>query len=239
MINKINKKNRILPLVCRVMFLVFLFFLSLSLSSAQEQKVDIVLEIKTDEIQDACVVGDSFHYKINLTNTGTEIINDTFRISVFNPSRNLIESRKYTIVIEPNNSKLIVAEGGKKNETAVFPFDTRGDYKIEVSATKLIDFYRWVKEGRYVRQTKKLNYFFDVMPRWEYNSWKSSEEANQKSMIANQKSIEANQKLLDLTIDLKNATESMETATWIMVTVAVITLSVAVITLFVTLRSRK
>ncbi|MHA1829292.1 MAG: hypothetical protein ACTSX6_11685 [Candidatus Heimdallarchaeaceae archaeon] len=206
---------------------IVVFFLSSSLVFA-EQKLDVHLKIITYEIQDAYVVGDSFYYIINFTNTGNETINDTFTISIFNPSRNLIDSpRKYKIFVKQNKSELIIAKGGKENETAAFPFDTSGDYKLELNATKLIDFYRWIqiREGnflykRYIRQNKNFNYFFDVMPHWQYNLWKSSEEANQKV-------IEANQKLLNLTVDLNNATQSMKTASWIMVIVAGITLFIA------------
>ena len=219
----------------KVLFLILGFlFLFVPFSFAQEQKVDVNLEISPHEIQDAYVVGDRFYYEINFTNTGIEIINDTFTISVFNPSRSLIDFPKtHEILIEPNSSMLISAKGARENETAIFPFDTSGDYKIEIKSTKPIDFYRWFiveEDKRYIRQNKKFNYFFDVMPRWQYNLWKDTEEANQKI-------IEANQKLLDLTIDLKEATNSMETATWIMVLVAFFTSLIAYKTYKISKRS--
>jgi hypothetical protein len=221
----------------KVLFLILGFlFLFVPFSFAQEQKVDVNLEISPQEIRDAYVVGDCFYYKINFTNTGIEIINDTFTISVFNPSRSLIDiPRTYNISIEPNSSRWIIAKGDGENETAIFPFDTRGDYKIEIKSTKPIDFYRWFiveEDKKYIRQNKKFNYFFDAMPRWQYNLWKDTEEANQKI-------IEANQKLLDLTIDLNKATKSMERATWIMVIVAFFTLCVAIISGYVAYKAYK
>ena len=147
----------------KVLFLILGFlFLFIPFSFAQEQKVDVNLEISPQEILDAYVVGDRFFYKINFTNTGIEIINDTFTISVFNPSRSLIDiPRTYEILIEPNSSRLIIAKGDGENETAIFPFDTRGDYKIEIKSTKPIDFYRWFiveEDKRYIRQNDKSEY---------------------------------------------------------------------------------
>ena len=173
----------------KVLFLILGFlFLFIPFSFAQEQKVDVNLEISPQEIQDAYVVGDYFYYEINFTNTGIEIINDTFTISVFNPSRSLIDFPKtHVILIEPNSSMLISAKGARENESAIFPFDTSGDYKIEIKSTKPIDFYRWFiveEDKRYIRQNKKFEYFFDVMPRWRYNLWKDTEEANQKLVMS-------------------------------------------------------
>ena len=118
--------------------IVAIFLQFVTFACAQEQKVDIELDVISYEINDAHVVGDFFYYKINITNIGTEIINDTFTISVFNPSGNLLDSRNYTVLIEPNGSREITAEGGKKNETAIFPFDTAKNYKIEINSKKPI-----------------------------------------------------------------------------------------------------
>ena len=146
----------------KVSFVIVCFLLlSIQITSAQVQKLDVNVEIVTYEIKDAYVVGDSFYYNITFTNRGSEPINDTFTISISNPSRILIDRpRNYEIHLKPNESRVITAEGGKENETAVFPFDTSGDYKIEIKSTKPIDFYRWIttKEGTFfIRQNKNFH----------------------------------------------------------------------------------
>lgn len=216
------------------MKLKYLFLLIVGLlfctavATADEQKVNVNMKIITYEIENVNVVGDSFYYKINFTNIGNWTVSDNITISVFNPSRNLLAPPEtYEIVLKPSDSKAVIAKGGKENETAIFPFDTSGDYKIEINSTMGIDFYRWlvINKGNriytsYIRQNKNFNYFFDVMPRWQYNISESTEEANRKV-------IEANQKLLDLTININNATQSMKTATWVMLGVAIISLIIA------------
>jgi len=200
----------------RYLVLIVVFFSPfVTFTCAQEQKIDVELDIFTYEINDAYVVGDFFYYEINFTNTGTEIIDDTFTISVFDPSGNIMDiPMNYEILIEPNGSYEITAKGGKENETAIFPFDTAGDYKIEINSTKSIDFYRWIfYNTTYIRQNKNFKYFFDVMPQWQYMLWKNTE-------LANQKTIEANQRLINLSSDLN-------TATWIIVTASVLMVVIA------------
>lgn len=197
-----------------LVLIVAIFLQFVTFACAQEQKVDIKLDVISPEINDAHVVGEFFYYTINITNRGTGIINDTFTISVFNPSGNLLDSRNYTVLIEPNGSHNITAKGGKENETAIFPFDTAGDYKIEINSTKPIDFYQWVSDHtRYIRQPKNFKYFFDVMPRWQYDLSISSELANQK--------------IITLTTELNTATQSMLSATEKMVIIAICTSIIA------------
>jgi hypothetical protein len=226
----------------KVLFLILGFLLLfLPFSSAQEQKIDVNIDIITYEIKDVYVVGDFFYYKINLTNTGIGIINDTVTISVVNPSGVLIGfPQTEKLFMEPHSSILIIAKGGKGNETAAFPFDVQGDYKIEINSTQPIDFNR-TDERFYIRQNQHFNYSFDVMPRWQHTLWKNTEEASQKIIEANQKLLNLTGGLVNLTGDLvnltkdlseatirmENATKSVERASWIMAFVAVITLIIA------------
>lgn len=199
-------------------------------STYAEQRIDVDIQIKPYEIQDAFVVGDFFYYRINLTNTDSEVINTTFNISLFSPSRALIEaSRFYPENIEPNNSIIIEAKGGKSNETALFPFDFEGDYMITLSANMPLDLYRQIEiktdktiTHRYTRQNIIFKYYFDVMPRWQYTLWKNTETANNKVF-------EANEKLLSLTIDLKDLTADLKKLTWYMLSIAFFALWIALV----------
>ncbi|ODS39841.1 hypothetical protein BEH94_02900 [Candidatus Altiarchaeales archaeon WOR_SM1_SCG] len=224
------------------LFLITMFLLLFAnICFAQEQKVDVDITIVSHEIKDAYVVGDSFWYKVEFTNIGIGIINDNFNISVFNPSGNLIDSRNYDILLEPNESKTINSTGGKKGEVAAFPFDTNGDYKMEIKSKKLIDFYRWfdVKTGKstyrsYNRQPMTFKYYFDVMPRWQYDLWKDTKEINKEMLDATEEMNDATKKSLKLTEELdkvtkevNDATKNIEYATYAMLVVAFVTLFVS------------
>lgn len=190
------------------LFILMFATMLIPLALAQEQKIDVELNISTYEINDSFVVGDYFYYNITFNNTGTQRINDTFSVSIVNPSGNLIDSiRHYDLLIEPNARISIIANGSKENETAILPFDISGDYRMEISATKPVDFYRWVVVGKddsriflkYLRQNKNFTYFFDVMPRWQYNLRKQSERVNHE--------------LLRLITEMNNATQNTNNAT--------------------------
>jgi hypothetical protein len=206
---------------------ILLMLLILPLALA-EKKVDVEVNILTYEIKDYFVVGDSFYYNITLTNSGDEIINNTFEVSIYDSSKNQLNNpTKYDINLNLNESTDLLAKGGKENETAIFPFETSGNYRLDISATTPLDFYRWIeiKEDsylirRYIRQNKDFVYIFDVMPRWQYNLYKSSEEANQKI-------IQTNDKILTLTDDMNKATQSVKTATWFMLAIAIFTAFIA------------
>lgn len=221
-------KKRLKSLFRIIPFIVVL--LMCNFSTYAEQRIDVDIQIKSYEVQDAFVVGDFFYYWINLTNTGSEVINTTFDISLFSPSRVLIEiPRFYQENIEPSNSVIIEAKGGKANETALFPFDFQGDYMITLSSNIPIDLYRQIEirksemiTRRYIRQNTILTYYFDVMPRWQYTLWKNSESANNKAF-------EANEKLLSLTIDLKDLTADLKKLTWYMLAIAFFALWMALV----------
>ncbi len=224
-----------------------------STALAENLMLNISVDIKTYEYTDALVVGDYFYYILNLTNPMPEKISDIFSVSVYKPNGDLIEpAQDYEISIEPSASKEIIAKGGKENETAIFPFDIAGDYKIVVESTKPIELYRWISisyerlnetviQNSYIRTNEKFSYSFDVMPRWQYGLWKEEEKINKKSLEINQEILTLNtdldratKEMLNLTVDLNlatkkmnDATQDIKYATYAMLTVAVLTLIVA------------
>lgn len=220
----------------KIILILFILLLS-NPAFADEAGLDVFIRILTYKYPDAFVVGDSFYYKINLTNKMADEVSDNFSISIYNPKGGLIGStRIYERSIKPGENIEIIAKGGKGNETAAFPFDIRGDYKLILNSTNLFDFYRWFKvkseryiHNRYIRSSGKFDYNFDVMPKWQYELWKQEEEINKQTL-------DVNKKMLDLTIDLNSATRNMNDATqkikfatYIMLGVALLTLLVAFI----------
>lgn len=209
--------------------LIILFFILLLFPNsaiAELPRINISIDIQTREYQDAFVVGDTFYYKINLTNPMTETIYSDFYVSIYNPANVLIEStRNYTgQKIEPSKSIEIVAKGGYINETAAFPFDIAGDYKIIVESSKYFDFYRnielnyvsgneTIQYNMYVRTPIKFVYYFDVMPSWQYNLWKEEEKINMQSLDLNQKMYDINSDIDTITKEMNMATQEMNIVT--------------------------
>ena len=213
---------------------VFILLLLPNFALAENPKLDISIDISTYEYTDAFVVGDHFHYNINLTNPTSERISDDFSVGIYNPHGTLIETikRYENTSIEPGESVAIIAKGGYENETAVLPFNIAGDYKIVLESNKSIDFYKWdtvssitmgntITENIYIRLNKKFEYNFDVMPKWQYNLWKEEEKINKQS-------IDQNKKILEATDDMNAATQAIKNATYAMFGVAIITLIVAI-----------
>ena len=231
----------------KLIIIVFILLLFPNSAIAELPRINISIDIQTREYQDAFVVGDTFYYKINLTNPMTETIYSDFSVSIYNPANVLIEStRNYTgQKIEPNKSIEIVAKGGYINETAAFPFDIAGDYRIVLESSKSFDFYRNM-ELNYVWENKTIPYtsyvrtsgyfvkYFDVMPSWQYHLWKEEEKINMQSLDLSQKMYEINtdidtitKEMNQATQDMNKATKNIEKATYGMVVVALISLFVA------------
>jgi len=215
-------------LLVGLILLLMVFLIKVPSVLSQPLSLDIEVKIIPYEFTDAYVVGDSFYYQLDINNGGNVTINDTFRIYVLTPNGRIIENvQEYNVSLNPNAALKITAKGGKENENAAFPFETAGDYHLILNSTQPIDFYRrfLTKDGHllYVRQPSSFEYFFDVMPHWQYTLWKQTSEANTKM-------IEANDKLLSLTADTKKATDTIKVATIVMLIVALIQLST---TLFV------
>lgn len=219
---------------------VFIVLLLPNSTLAENPKLNISVNISTYEYADAFVVGDHFYYKINLTNPTTERISDDFSISVYNPHGALIETMKNhkEISIEPGESVEIISKGRYENETAIFPFEIAGDYKIVLESNKSIDFYRWVRvssitgdkkiiQDNFVRRNKKFEYYFDVMPKWQYNLWKEEEKINKQSIDLNNKILQINIDMDKATQDMNTATKNIELATFVMLAVSLIMLFVA------------
>lgn len=208
---------------------IIVFLLVPSVYSETNESLIINVQIIPEGIgtdKSAYVVGDFFHYNISLFNEGETIINDSFSVVIYNPlneTQNII--RTYSKVIHPNEEGILFPyqEGGNWD---ILPFNLEGTYKMAISSTKNIKFIRCKftlpnkRCSGEVWYYKKFHHYFSAMPKWQYNLWKKTEEANDKI-------ISANEKLIGLTNDMNYATKTIKTATIIMLIVAIITLYVA------------
>lgn len=168
------------------LFIFIVLFLPNS-ALAENPILNIDVSIKTYEYADAFVVGDFFYYEIILSNPTAERISDKISIRIYNPHDVLATKNEMEISIESDEFYKIIAVSGynnETNETAAFPFQIAGDYKIVFESNKSIDFRRLFQvkgddkiiQDRYIRLNNKFEYYFDVMPKWQYNLWKEEEE---------------------------------------------------------------
>lgn len=214
----------------KIALFIFIILLLPNSALAENPILEINVSIKTYEYADAFVVGDFFYYEIILNNPTDKKISDEFSISIYNPHDVLATRDEVEISIEPGEFHKIVAISGhnnETNETAAFPFEIAGDYKIVFESNQSIDFRRLFRVRgddkiihRYVRLSNKFEYYFDVMPKWQYNFWKEEEKISKQS-------IDLNKKMLEATKDMNTATNTIKWATYIMVFVSIMTLIAA------------
>lgn len=221
---------------------VFIFIILLLPNSTLAEKPILTwnLNIKTYEYTDAYVVGDHFYFEIFLENPTLERITSDINIKVYNSNNDIIGDRNYKDVsIEPNKYERLFAAGGYENSTAIYPFKIAGDYKIVLESNKSIDFFKLFEvkgkgeniseeEWMYVRTDQKFEYYFDVMPKWQYNLWKEEEKINNQSMDLNNKMLQKNIDMDNATQEMNSATNKIKWATYAMFIVSIITLMTTV-----------
>jgi len=150
---------------------------------------DVLVEVQiiTGSRSSDYYVGDSFTYNITLRNIGNQTINSNFTVSVYNPSRDLLGSRTFNgIVLSQGQVSHLFPKKEQplvkgNEEYDVFFFDTLGSYKIQISSSQYLLFWRSTETGGYTYQTP-LYFYFDAMPRWEklwrdrLTEWQSTNE---------------------------------------------------------------
>lgn len=137
-------------------------------------------------------VGDYFTYKITLINLGgNSVENDTFKVNISNPLQYSIGNRLFypdKLKISDNQYLLHPTYRNRSNEYDIFPFDIAGAYTITLSSDTSMEYFRFYDNCRYTRSPNSLNYYFDVMPRWE-KEWKDETENLQRDIIESNKQI--------------------------------------------------
>lgn len=217
-------------------FLIILLLVSPVL--AQEQNVIINFDINQRKFLDNYVVGDSFSYNISLRNVGNATFNDTFNVTVSDPTGVPIDSRLFHLILEPNITKIITPKGGKENETAAILFKIQGPYVISIESYNFTVNFRedtrvFLDDVRYydtyIRQPKKFEFPFDVMPKWQYDLWKDSQKENE-NILQSTESLKgstdnlykSSEETSNLTESLKNYTVALFILTFVMVMITLI-----------------
>ncbi|MCK5040565.1 MAG: hypothetical protein KAR87_06370 [Candidatus Aenigmarchaeota archaeon] len=234
-------------MLSKIIFTVIALLFMLNMAHATEEyNLSVDIDIEPYVYKDANVAGDSFYYRIMLTNNmsynESYNVSDIFTVSVYNPKGELIEKpRIYNRTINLNETIKIIAKGGLGTETAAFPFDISGDYKIILNSTNnYINYYRWLNDDRWLRMPNRFNYYFDVMPKWQYDLWKEEQDFINKSYEITGQNLDINienrnlaQEMKEGTDKMYNVTEDMREATIVMKWVSILTFFVALTSLFV------
>lgn len=141
--------------------------------------LQIDIDIKPTEGSKDYFVGDYFYYEIDLTNLGEETINSNFHVRILSPNGENVEGSDRAFsdkTIEKNSSILLKPESsvGPGVKVSVYSFDMSGPYRLEISSSDNVQFYRfyYFENGRcknFVRYSQNYTYIVDVMPSWQKN----------------------------------------------------------------------
>ena len=162
------------------------------------------------------VIGDYQTYRILIRNIGNNSINTTFIVKVYNPEGNQVGTvRKFQTILLPNESKIFIPNQTVKGDKVdIYPFDIVGTYKIVVSSTSPITFYRFFPHKTkthffYCRYTYQptFTYHYDVISKAEkqwrdtLRNWQSeTQKLNEKMLEINQTMLKISQTVYFLTI---------------------------------------
>jgi hypothetical protein len=139
-----------------------------------DYSVRVDVQIITGSKSPDFYVGDTFHYNITLTNIGTQPIKSNLTVSVYNPSRELIGTKTFQRTLSPGQVTYLFPSKEKpvvqgKPEYDIFFFDSIGSYKLQVTSSQSLLFWRFT-ETEYTYQSS-FTFYFDAMPGWE-RTWR-------------------------------------------------------------------
>jgi len=193
---------------------VILIFIVLLFPFANAGK-DLILDVNINRMNQnpsQNIVGNIFSYNITLFNPTGEKIDDFLTISVFGPREKILSEspEEYNLSkLSDGKVEIIIPYINKSlnNDTKIFPFFKEGTYKIQICAQK--PGIRFVKQyeiegggSAHFYYSLCFDHYFSAMPKWQYELWKSQEEANQKIINISTETIEFNNKLTDYTLVL-------------------------------------
>jgi hypothetical protein len=158
-----------------------------------DYSIQVDIQIITGSKSPDFYVGDTFHYNITLTNIGTQPIDSNFTVNVYNPSRELLGTRIFERNLSPGQVAYLLPSKEKpvvqgNPEYDIFFFDSIGSYKLEVTSSQNLFFWRFT-ETEYTYQSS-FTFYFDAMPRWEKNwrdrlaEWQVTNESLTKQALA-------------------------------------------------------
>jgi hypothetical protein len=142
--------------------------------------VAVTINIVPAEVKDSIVVGDHYKYSINLTNVGNSTLNRSFSVRILNPSYQLQDSAKYENISIPVAGERILYPRRSENQVDTFDLGIAGSNVFNLSADKEVTFYRFYDDCSYISDRNSYWYYFDAMPRWQYE-WNKKLEGWQKT----------------------------------------------------------
>jgi hypothetical protein len=174
-------------------------------------------EIIPTEIKDSFVVNDHASYKIELTNVGSSSINDNFTITIYNPENKVQHNRTYRgISINPkSNFTLIPNQTGKMFD--IFPFEVSGPYQMTIKSDKTIIYYIFYPSCGFVSYTNSYTNYFDIMPRWQYDTNTKTESLAEASKNLTEESKNLTLETRNLTKDIENYTIALIVLTLLLI----------------------
>ncbi len=155
--------------------LVSLAYPQIATAQYGDYGVRVDFQIITGSKSSDFYVGDTFHYNITITNIGTQPIDSNFTVSLYNPSRELLGTRIFQCSLSlgqvtylfPAKEKPVV-QG--QLEYDIFFFDSLGSYKLLITSSQSLLFWRFTGT-EYTYQSSSFPFYFDAMPRWE-KTWR-------------------------------------------------------------------
>lgn len=173
-------------------------------------------------------VGDTFNYNITLTNIGNETLNQTFLVSVYNPTSTTLSKRVYLNRFIVSNDAINLEPIRPDNLYDIYPLDISGSYSLEINSSGLI-FYRFYENCKYIRYVDSYTFYFDAMPQWQYKLNKNFEQMQKSSIeLLNQssglltESVALNKRISELSEEIVNLSRKLENLTIVLLILAFI-----------------
>jgi hypothetical protein len=210
-------KNKLL-LLCCLLFLI-------NVVQANELLIEPNIYPLGPTSMDYNVVGDIFSYNITLFNNNSELFEDNITLELMIPN-NVSYYTIFPVNISSQDSYSLIKYINKSEDKwAIYEFSISGDYKIKIcSSQDEVRFKREYviqkerhKQIRYYDQPKCFTFYFDAMPKWQYDLFITEHSAATETL-------EATEKLAEYSGDLVNSSDKIEYATWLMLAVALISL---------------
>jgi hypothetical protein len=179
-----------------------------------ENCVAVTINIMPAEIKDSIVVGDHYEYSINLTNLGNSTLNSSFYVRVLNPSYQLQDSAKYEGILIPVAKERILFPRRQQNQVDTFDLGLSGSNVINLSSDKEVMFYRFYDDCSYISDRNSYWYYFEAMPRWQYE-WNKKLEGWQKTSEV-------------LSTNTQNLAENTENLTYVLIILTLMLIIIAI-----------
>ncbi|GAF78064.1 unnamed protein product [marine sediment metagenome] len=133
------------------------------------------------------VYGDSLSYEIILKNTGDHISNYSFNLFIIDPNEKKIFERTYKNISLAYGEKYVLCMNISPGYLDKIPLRTSGNYEIRLETFPGFEFREFTEYAskkfltisrsyRIARYGGTYGYYFDVMPKWEYDVFQENKK---------------------------------------------------------------